>query len=200
MTRPRLGSLVMLVLACGDPEEGGTATDDGTSTGSSTSPSTTASTTTPSTSSATASSSATGTSTGEDTESTEPGSTGTSTSGEVATDTDPATTGSTGASSSSTGEPAASYPSCMMDDDCSEPYTVCWPTEMFGVPNFCTLECGNEKDCPAPTSGEAVPICEGPPDILICVLDCTDGACPTGMDCTDIFGDGEFMRCTWPDP
>jgi hypothetical protein len=57
---------------------------------------------------------------------------------------------------------------------------------------------GDDVDCPEPMSGGAVPVCEGPPGTDTCVLDCTDGMCPDGMDCVDVFGDGMFMRCTWP--
>ncbi len=199
MNRPWLGSFVgsmLLVLACGDDGGEGEETDDGTGTGT-----TMMTTTNPSTTSPTGSASATGTSTGEDTESADTGSSSDPTTGEVATDTDPSGTGSTGSTGatedgSGTGTPGGDYPACEMDEDCSDPYTMCWPPENFGMPNFCTLECEDaETDCPVPTSGTAVPVCEGPPDTNICVLDCTDGECPDGMECIEVF---MLMRCSYP--
>ena len=84
----------------------------------------------------------------------------------------------------------------MEDDDCTDPYTVCWPPMDFGTPNYCTLECESEDDCPVPDSGTATTVCEGPPGTDICALDCTEGECPDGMTCVDLFGNGAFMRCS----
>jgi hypothetical protein len=121
--------------------------------------------------------------------------TGTGTEGST---TDPDSGSETAGSSedSSTGTPpGGEYPPCMADDECSDPYTLCWPSDDFGMPNYCTLECESADDCPVPSSGEAVPVCEGPPDIDICALDCTDGECPDGMTCVEIFMD--FERCVY---
>ena len=52
--------------------------------------------------------------------------------------------------------------------------------------------------CTEATSGEAVPVCEGPPGTNVCILDCSEGECPTGMECIDVFGNGMFLRCVWP--
>lgn len=123
---------------------------------------------------------------------------GSSSSGEVttATTTEGETTGTTGGTS--TGEPpSVSYPACMNDEECPDPYELCWPTPEIAMPNFCTIECRDERECPAPTSGTAVPVCEGPPDIDICVLDCSEGDCPDGMECVDVFNNGQLLRCTW---
>jgi hypothetical protein len=43
-----------------------------------------------------------------------------------------------------------------------------------------------------PSTGTAVPVCEGPPDTNICVLDCTDAECPDGMTGVEVFN---LMRC-----
>lgn len=125
----------------------------------------------------------TGTETGTEGSTTDPDGTGTETAGS----TDESSTGTT---------PGGEYPMCMSDEDCSDPYTLCWPPEEFGMPVYCTLECESEKDCPVPSTGEAVPVCEGPPGTDICSLDCTGGvACPDGMTCVEIFMD--FERCTY---
>ncbi len=197
MNRRWLGSLLgsmFLVTACGDDGGEGTGTDDGTGTGT-----TMMTTTNPTTTSPTASSSATGTSTGMNTESADTG----SSSGEPTTDTDTSGSGSTGSTgdtegSSSSGNvtPGDDYPPCEADEDCSDPYTTCWPPGFMS--NFCTLECQDaETDCPVPTSGTAVPVCEGPPGTDICTLDCSEGECPDGMDCIEVFN---LMRCSYPAP
>jgi hypothetical protein len=196
MHRRWLGSLagaLMLALGCGDDNGEGDGTDEGTGTESSTGTTpttTTASTMTASTMTASTTATSSSTSTGPDTDT---GSTGTSVTGDVTSDTDSSDTGS---GSSSTGTPVDDYPSCEADEDCSDPYTLCWPPMEFGTPNYCTVECEDaEADCPVPTSGTAVPVCEGPPGTDICSLDCTDGDCPDGMDCIEIF---MLMRCSWP--
>lgn len=186
---------MMGVLACrvdtsGVGDGGGDSTGAGSSTGATSNPTTTATT----------GASADGTSTGAaETGPAETGPGDTSSGGSEGT-TDPDTSGtdsSTTSQDSSSGEPPDdSYPSCMIDDDCAAPYTLCWPPEKFGTPNFCTHECNNAGQCPVPTSGAATPVCEGPPGIDVCVLDCSEGECPTGMSCDDIFGDGNFLRCT----
>jgi hypothetical protein len=134
------------------------------------------------------------------------GSSGTADGGSTSTavTTDPGTITTDGGSSGTTdtgssGEPpGASYAPCMEDARCLEPFELCWPPFAFGVPNYCTLECVDAGDCPAPTSGAAAPVCEGPPGTDICALDCGRGECPDGMDCIDVFGNGSFLRCRWP--
>lgn len=179
----------------GGETEGETDTDG---TDSNSSDSMTASNTSPSTTMpSTTNSSADGTTTTTDTADTG------SESAEVTTDPDGTTTGettsstTTGASSSSTGEPVAEdYPACTADDECSDPYTLCWPPENVATPNFCTLECEDADDCPIPSTGTATPVCEGPPGTDVCVLNCADAECPDGMTCVDIFNNGAFLRCT----
>lgn len=106
------------------------------------------------------------------------------------------TTGESGESSSGD-PPGDAYPPCMDVGECPAPYDVCWPP--FGGGNFCSVECMDAGECPEPTSGDAVPVCEGPPGgVQGCVLDCSMGTCPDGMDCVDIFGDGAFLRCIHP--
>lgn len=199
MVRLWLGSFasVMAVLACrvdtsgvGDGSAGHTDTGS-TSTGATSNPTT----------SATTDASADGTSTGvgeTGPADTGPADTGPGDTGSEATTTDPETSGTSATSGdSSSGElPDDSYPPCMEDDDCVAPYTLCWPSVDYGTPNFCTHECGDADECPVPTSGDATPSCEGPPQIDVCVLDCSVGECPGDMTCTDVFGDGNFMRCT----
>jgi hypothetical protein len=206
MTRPWLGSfatVMMMLLACGDDVDeagdGGTG-DSSSSEGSNTNPTTDPSATNPSTDPSADGSETTDNDTGpDDTGPTETGSTGGSSDGSETTNADTSATDSMGDSgSSSSGEPpSADYPMCMSDDDCSDPYTLCWPPEKFGEPTFCTLECEAADECPVPSTGEAVPVCEGPPGTNICALDCTEGECPDGMECVDIFGNGAFMRCTY---
>jgi len=189
--------VIMGVLACGsDPDESdddtgeSSGTDSGSNTGMTSNSTTLTTTSTASTTDSTSTSADTGPG---DTSSADTTSDGT----EATTDPDTSGTDTGTSDGSSSGEPPAdAYPACMADEDCSEPYTLCWPPKNFGTPNFCTLECTDAGECPVPTSGEATPVCEGPPDTNICVLDCTEGECPDGMNCVDIFGDGEFMRCT----
>lgn len=189
--------MITMVLACGpNVDEVGSSDGSGSSSGSTTNttmpPPTTTNTTVATTNASADGTGSTGpldtgpssaTSGGPDATTDEPG---TSTGG----------TASTSEGSSSGEPPSESYPGCMEDADCPEPYTLCWPPIDFGMPNFCTLECGDAGECPAPTSGTATPVCEGPPGTDICVLDCSMGDCPDGMSCVDVFGNGDFLRCT----
>ncbi|MCA9656526.1 MAG: hypothetical protein H6712_20635 [Myxococcales bacterium] len=180
---------VLLTMACGPaPTTGaGGESEDDSGTGSSTG-SDGATTNTSMTMTSAGSVGATG-STGMD-ESTDDGATTT------APGTDGSSTGD-GGSSSSGEPPGPAYPPCMDAAECPEPYDVCWPP--FGGGNYCSIECMDASECPAPTSGDAVPVCEGPPmQPQGCVLDCSEGMCPDGMDCVDIFGNGAFLRCTYP--
>lgn len=187
----------MVVLACGPDlsEVDGGGGGSGSSSGSTTN------TTMPATTNTTE---ATSNASADGTGSTGPLDTGpssaTSSGGPDATTDEPGTsTGGTASTSdgSTSGEPPGeSYPGCIEDADCPDPYTLCWPPIDFGTPNFCTLECGDAGDCPLPTSGTATTVCEGPPGTDICVLDCSMGDCPDGMSCVDIFGNGAFLRCT----
>ena len=191
--------MIAMALACGpdlDEVGGGSGDGSGSSSGSTTNTTMpTTNTTMPTTTQSTA----------DGTSGTGPLDTGpssaTGTGGPDATTDEPATStsGTTAGTSegSSSGEPPGeSYPGCMDDADCPEPYALCWPPIDFGTPNFCTLECGNAGECPVATSGTATPVCEGPPGTDICVLDCSMGECPDGMTCVDIFGNGDFLRCT----
>jgi hypothetical protein len=178
-------------MACG-PDGGGGGTEDGSGSGSGTDASPTTSTTNTTndpTSTSNGSADGTGSTTAVDTGSSGP---------EATTDPGTTTTEVTGSSDGgSSGEPPPeSYPGCMADEDCSDPYTLCWPPMEFGTPNFCTVECMDAGECPVPTSGTATPACEGPPGMNICALDCSEGECPDGMSCVDVFGNGMFMRCT----
>ena len=209
MTRAWLGSLagvLWMLSACGsDVDEADIDTEEssGSDSGSNTSPTsdptmTTMTTMTSLTDASADGSESTDVDTGTpDTGSNDTGSSGGSSDGTETTDADTSGTDSTGDGSSSGGPVGDDYPTCMGDDECSDPYTLCWPPMDFGAPNFCTLECEDAKDCPVPTGGDAVPVCEGPPDTNVCVLDCTEGDCPEGMACIDVFGDGNFMRCLW---
>lgn len=201
MTRPWLGSfatVMMMLLACGDDVDESADTGDSSDSGSSTNPTTDPTMTDPTIDPSDDGPDSTGVDTGTDTGTVDTGSTGGSSGGSETTDaeTDTSGTDSTGDSSSSGEPPVDDYPSCMADDECTDPYTLCWPPADFGDPNFCTLECADAKECPVPSSGAAVPVCEGPPDTNVCVLDCSEGECPDGMDCVDIFGNGAFLRCT----
>lgn len=194
----------MIAAACGLDSSGvgGSSEGSSSSSGGSAGASATASSTDSTTASTSASTSASTTaSTTASTSSADSGSeTGVTTIDTTGT-TDATTTGTdTGGSSggsSSGGMPEIEYPPCMADDECTDPYSLCWPPQRFGDPAFCTLPCGNADECPVAPTGGAVPVCEGPPDQNICVLDCTDADCPDGMTCIDVFGNGDFMRCTW---
>ena len=82
----------------------------------------------------------------------------------------------------------------MDDDECPEPYTLCWSPIDFGIPisSFCTSTCMGDDECPMPTSGTATPVCEELPRYGICLLDCSRGDCPEGMTCVDVLG---YVRC-----
>ena len=182
-----LSSVIVLVLACQPDSSGADGSAEGSSSGSGTDATTNQMTT------ATSNGSAEGTgSSGAPSDSSGPG----DTTAEPATGTSGDTTATTDATS--TGEPPGeSYPACMEAEECSEPYELCWPPPEFDTPNFCTIACEEPRECPEATSGTAVPVCEGPPDAAtVCVLDCSRGECPDGMDCTDILGDGALLRCT----
>ncbi len=200
MQRTRLGAVALLVVtACTlDTSGDGVGTGDGSSSGTGDPTTTSASTTGPTTSATSTATTTTTTTTTASTGTDDSSGTTASTGSESSTDPDTsATDSSSGGESSSSGEPPSDdYPACMADEDCEKPYSLCWPPDDFGTPNFCTLECASSDDCPVPSTGSAVPLCEGPPDQDVCVLDCEDGDCPTGMGCVDIFGDGNFMRCT----
>lgn len=194
MTRPWFGlssTVIVLALACG-PDTGGigggSAEDSGSGSGSDTATTSMNPTVTASTNGSADGTGSTGVADGSSTSTGVTTDPGTTTSGD--------TMGTTDEGSSSGGPPAESYPGCMVDEDCSDPYTLCWPPPEVGTPNFCTTECTDPGDCPEPTSGDATPVCEGPPGTDICVLDCSMGDCPDDMECTDIFGDGAFLRCT----
>lgn len=187
--------VIVLALGCGDDGgTGGTETEDGSGTGSGSS---TVTMTTAGTTMTTTNGTADGTGTTE----APPGTS--SDGGDATAGSDDATAGTTagttgdgtaGSEGSTTGgSPGADYPSCMSDDDCEDPYTLCWPAMEFGTPVFCTVECETADTCPVPSTGTATPICEGPPDTNICVLDCTDAECPDGMTCVEVFN---LMRCT----
>lgn len=128
---------------------------------------------------------------------------GDATSTGAATDGADSSTGDpTSGSDSSGGGGEAAYPACQPDADpvCPKPYELCWPEggPGGGGNNFCTIECESPDDCPQPTSGEAVPVCEGPPGTDVCILDCSKGACPDDMECVDVFDNGMFLRCIYP--
>lgn len=204
MTRLALRSILVLTVgltACGDDvdesnddDDESTGTDSGEDTNTMTDP-TAMTMTDPTGVSVDGSSSGGPEDTGPDETDTGPG----TETGDSTTDPDDSgsgTDGSTGEDSSTGTPPGGEYPMCMSDDDCSDPYTLCWPPEKFGMPVYCTLECESADDCPVPSTGEAVPVCEGPPGTDICSLDCTGGvACPDGMTCVEIFMD--FERCTY---
>lgn len=197
--------LLSIALACGGAVQGtvtdGSSSTTDASTTESTDSTTTGTTTTASTEPTT--SGATGTGTDSTTSTSTSPTTGTTTtdSGTTTSDGTTSTTGTTdtgtsSSGSSTTGGVSDDYPACAADEDCSEPYTMCWPPMDFGMPNFCTLPCAGPDECPVPATGTATPVCEGPPGNNVCILDCTEGECPDGMSCVDVFGNGQFMRCT----
>jgi hypothetical protein len=65
---------------------------------------------------------------------------------------------------------------------------------------LCGTPCEEDRDCPLPATGNAVPQCvEGEPgQATVCLLPCTEAACPDGMVCTTLFT-GEPL-CMWVTP
>lgn len=191
MTKTSIGllaSALTLALACGPNAESDTGDESGSGSGSG---SDSGATTTPNPTTT----STTNTSAMSETGTTAPGDS-TST-GNATTDAD---TSSGGNSESSSGDPPpASYPPCEnADPPCPEPYDQCFGGGGGGG-GWCTFSCMDAGECPEPSSGDAVPVCEGPMGNDVCMLDCSDGAtCPDGMDCQGFGPMGQFMRCTWP--
>lgn len=99
-----------------------------------------------------------------------------------------------------TGAETPSYPSCSSDEQCEDPYNLCYPYFQSGEISFCTLACGDESRCPLPDSGTATPVCILPlGGVAQCVLDCGTGeTCPDGMSCYSVVYLGlERWRCGW---
>jgi hypothetical protein len=97
--------------------------------------------------------------------------------------------------------PEELYPPCF-DGDCP-PDHQCrhYSTDVDPLAfSICTpLDCGNDDDCPDPSTGMADTVCVGSMPTF-CQLDCAMAMddCPTGMECvwvTDI----DVYRCLWPD-
>ena len=105
--------------------------------------------------------------------------------------------GEPGDESSGDPPPEDSYPSCG-ERDCPKPYDICFEPGDGELGDWCTFECEGAEDCPAPSSGTATPLCAGPPGQDICLLDCSEGDCPDGMDCVGLGPGGNAMRCAWP--
>ncbi|MCA9708011.1 MAG: hypothetical protein KDK70_19315 [Myxococcales bacterium] len=80
---------------------------------------------------------------------------------------------------------------------CPEPYDQC--VQPGGLGSWCTFGCQDASECPEPTDGDAVPFCGGPPNQpTVCMLDCSMGTCPAGMECVGLGPGGMAMRCVWP--
>ncbi len=128
---------------------------------------------------------------------------GTDTTGEP----DPTTPMDTGSSTTNEGDAESSsddgdvqdqpfYGDCTISTDCGN--GVCGYLELTPDPDaaVCLLPC-DQGICPAPTGGEAQPVCTINNS---CELDCGMDlqGCPTGMDCYIFPSDnGPFARCLW---
>jgi hypothetical protein len=78
------------------------------------------------------------------------------------------------------------------DGDWRLRYIDCTDPEPSGC--MCLLPCTIDADCPVPTTGNAVPVCE---DAEACSLSCAGGeTCPDGMTCSDVV----FGECIWVSP
>lgn len=85
--------------------------------------------------------------------------------------------------------PGAMYSACGSVSECVPLEFCVFPTREGG---YCSAACGPDDDvsacAPAPGDGASVSCLDiGTPDgRTVCALDCSDGACPTGMTCEAI--------------
>jgi hypothetical protein len=74
---------------------------------------------------------------------------------------------------------------------------ICGQSGLVGGPTVCGPRCWVDGDaCPQPATGTAPAVCrEAPP---FCILDCTQGVCPDGMECLVIdYGLLTTPACMW---
>lgn len=90
-------------------------------------------------------------------------------------------------------QPQGPYGECQDDGDCTESGAICMSPIGLSV---CAPPCDAPEGCPPVPDGTAQPQCMPLPPGAGCLLDCEGGAaCPTGMECTSMFGVG---FCHWP--
>ncbi|MEM6997237.1 MAG: hypothetical protein AAF721_42425 [Myxococcota bacterium] len=88
---------------------------------------------------------------------------------------------------------AGMYSECSQFDACPpliDP--ICLSTgPLFG---FCTIECNASNQCDPPPGETTTAVCD--PALGYCMLDCSAGSCPTGLDCVvGDLGAGVVSRC-----
>ncbi len=117
---------------------------------------------------------------------------GDSTTAGTTTSTDP-TTGDDGMGDPGVQPGVGMYSECSMFDACAplvDP--ICLSTgPVFG---FCTVACNVSNECDAPPGETTTAVCDAATGY--CMLDCSGGACPTGLDCVvGDLGGGVVSRC-----
>lgn len=115
----------------------------------------------------------------------------------------PTTGGTTAATDATTGDDGMGnpgvqpgigmYSECSMFDACAplvDP--ICLSTgPVFG---FCTVACNASNECDAPPGDTTTAVCDAATGY--CMLDCSDGSCPIGLDCVaGDLGGGVVSRC-----
>lgn len=189
-----------LALACGSPSEGGGTGESSSSGSSSSDGSMTAGSATLSTTTMTSMTASTTTDATTDATTTDaPTTSGVDSSGDATAGTTDTGTDSSGGSSSggTTGGDPGAYGPC--DFSMGDP--VCPDGEQCAVlpdgQHWCGLPCDQDPDpCPEVPSGDAAVECSG--FYMQCALECTDNACPDGMECVEIMNGPS--RCGWPAP
>lgn len=74
---------------------------------------------------------------------------------------------------------------------------ICGQSGLLGGPTVCGPRCMVDGDpCPMPATGTAPAVCRDAPPF--CILDCTQGECPDGMECLVIdYGVLTTPACMW---
>jgi hypothetical protein len=111
------------------------------------------------------------------------------------------TTEAPGETSDETGEGWVPYQACGERNECPEEADECHVYVAHVPVRYCTVHCEDDSDCPAPSSGQAVPRCDPYLMHSYCALDCESAFCPSGMGCWDVtlVDDTEVKRCGWVD-
>lgn len=84
------------------------------------------------------------------------------------------------------------YERCQQDQDCG-PLASCQP--LYQGLRICRPSCVRHTDCPAGTSGNALPFCSAQEGLCLLVCPTLATVCPTGMQCT-AYPDGVSGYCS----